>query len=115
MGKFTKIALLALLLVMLPTLAFAESPWAEQQGYANRAGGKFAFGLENAALGWTEIFSEPVESGKNHENVAVGFGRGLWNTIGDTVGGALHLATFPFTTVDVPLPENGTQIMVKNK
>ena len=115
MGTRTKIALLTLLLVTIPAIAFAESPWAEQEGYPNRAGGKFAYGLENTALGWTELFTEPVESGKAHENVAVGFGKGLWNTIGDTVGGALHLVTFPFTTVDVPLPENGTQILVKNK
>ena len=115
MGKFAKIVLLALLLAMIPAVASAESPWAEQKGYPNRAGGKFAYGLENTALGWTELFSEPVESGKNHENVAVGFGRGIWNTIGDTVGGVLHLVTFPLTTVDVPLPEGGTQILVKNK
>ena len=115
MGTRTKIALLTLLLATIPAVAFAESPWAEQEGYPNRAGGKFAYGLENTALGWTELFTEPVESGKAHENVAVGFGKGLWNTIGDTVGGALHLVTFPFTTVDVPLPENGTQILVKNK
>ena len=115
MGKSTKIALLTLLLATIPVVASAESPWAEREGYANRAGEKFAYGLENTVLGWTELFSEPIESGKAKENVAVGFGRGLWNTIGDTVGGALHLATFPFTTVDVPLPENGTQILVKNK
>ena len=115
MRTLWKVSLVALLLAMTPALASADSPWAEQEGYTNRAGGKFAFGLENAALGWTEIFSEPVESGQQKENIAVGFGRGLWNMIGDTVGGALHLATFPFTTIDVPLPENGTQIMVKGK
>ena len=115
MRRLTEILLLALLVAMIPALASAESPWAEQEGYANRAGGKFAFGLENTALGWTELFSEPIESGKQKENVAAGFGRGLFNTIADTVGGALHLATFPFTTIDIPLPQNGTQIMVKNK
>ena len=115
MGNHLRWLSLVFLFAMVPAIAFAESPWAEQEGYPNRAGGKFAYGLENTALGWTELFTEPVESGKAHENVAVGFGRGLWNTIGDTVGGALHLVTFPFTTVDVPLPENGTQILVKNK
>jgi len=99
--------------VITPVLVFADSPWTNEQGYANRAGKKFAFGLENAALGWTEIFTEPTESVQESENIAVGFGRGIWNTIGDTVGGVLHLATFPFTTIDVPLPENGTQIIVK--
>lgn len=114
MGKHWNTSLLVLLfLMMTPTLAFALSPWNEREGYSNRAGTKFAYGLENSALGWTEIFSEPVESANQKENVAVGFGRGIFNTIGDTVGGVFHLATFPFTTIDIPLPENGTQIMVK--
>ena len=115
MRKLTHLSILVFLLTMVPSLSFAASPWTEQEGYANRAGGKFAFGLENTALGWTELFSEPVKSGQHKENVAVGFGRGLWNTIGDTVGGVLHLATFPLTSIDVPLPEDGTQILVKNK
>ena len=113
MHKFWTVSLLALFLVGISSLAIAASPWTDEEGYANRAGGKFAFGLENAALGWTELFTEPTESAQEKENIAVGFGRGLWHTIGDTIGGALHLATFPITAIDVPLPENGTQIIVK--
>ena len=64
------LAVVVLSLLVTAGLAVAESPWTEQEGYANRAGGKFGYGLENTALGWTEIFSEPVESGKQKENIA---------------------------------------------
>lgn len=33
------------------------------------------------------------------------------NMLGDTVGGALHLATFPITAFDAPLPEGGTDVL----
>ena len=104
-----------ILAVLAPSLALAASPWTEDSGYINRANGKFGFGLKNAALGWTEIFTQPVDEVKGGGNAAVGFGKGIWNTVGQTVGGALHLATFPITSVDVPLPENGNQLFTQTK
>ncbi len=108
---FTLAVVLAL--VAVPTAAFAGSPWTEEYGYVNRANAKFGFGLKNTALGWTEIFTQPVDESREGGNFAVGFGKGIFNTVGQTVGGALHLGTFPITSVDVPLPENGNQLFSK--
>ena len=102
-----------LVVVFVPSIALAGSPWTEESGYINRANGKFGFGLKNAALGWTEVFTQPYDETKGGGNAAVGFGKGIWNTVGQTVGGTLHLATFPFTAVDVPLPENGNQLFTQ--
>ena len=101
--------------LVVPTLVFAGSPWTEESGYINRANGKFGFGLKNAALGWTEIFTQPYDETKGGGNAVVGFGKGIWNTVGQTVGGALHLGTFPVTSVDIPLPENGNQLFSQKK
>ena len=97
------------------SLALAASPWTEESGYVNRANGKFGFGLKNAALGWTEIFTQPFDEAKEGGNAVVGFGKGIWTCVGQTVGGALHLATFPVTSVDIPLPENGNQLFTQKK
>ena len=107
------VAVLLTAMVIVPSIAFAGSPWTEESGYVNRVNGKFGFGLKNAALGWTEIFTQPVDESKEGGNAVVGFGRGIWNTIGQTVGGALHLGTFPITSVDIPLPENGNQLFTQ--
>jgi len=83
------------------------SPWAREHGWANQARGKFMFGAKNTLLGWTELFTEPYEAAKSGRNVAGGIGRGLWNGVADTAGGAAHLVTFPIPQVDLPLPEGG--------
>jgi hypothetical protein len=87
-----------------------HSPWAEEQGWANQARGKFVFGLKNTLLGWTELFAEPYEAAKGGRNIAGGVGQGLLNGLLDTAGGAAHLVTFPITKFDLPLPEGGTQL-----
>lgn len=78
------------------------SPWRSEVTYGDQAKSKLGFGAKNLLLGWTELFTEPVE-----QKSALGIGQGLGNAVMDTVGGFLHLVTFPFTSVDVPLPENG--------
>ncbi len=83
------------------------SPWAHERGWAHQARGKLGFGLKNTLLGWTEFFTEPYKAAKGGQNVAGGIGRGLWNGLADTVGGAAHLVTFPITKLDLPLPEGG--------
>ena len=98
-------------LVAAPTLALAASPWASEQGWANQSKGKLVYGLKNTLLGWTELFTEPYDAVKNGDNFFVGLGTGLWNGLGQTVGGALHLVTFPIPQIDVPLPQGGTQLM----
>ncbi|MBI4354216.1 MAG: hypothetical protein HY595_03165 [Candidatus Omnitrophica bacterium] len=100
-----------LALVAAPTAAFAASPWASEATYVGKAKGKFVYGLKNGLLGWTEIFSEPAEAIQGGGNFFVGIGEGLFNGVGQTVGGALHLATFPIPQIDVPLPEGGTSLL----
>lgn len=100
-----------LALVAAPVAAFAASPWTQEVDYLGKVKGKFVYGLKNGLLGWTEIFSEPAEAIQGGGNFFVGIGEGLFNGVGQTVGGALHLATFPIPQIDVPLPEGGTQLL----
>jgi len=103
-------ALCAALLVA-PMAASAASPWVEQPTYKEQAVGKLKYGLTNALLGWTSLFRTPMQSKDVGENIFVGIGKGVWNAVGQTVGGALHFVTFPITAIDVPLPEGGTDIL----
>ena len=111
MSKRIGLWVFVLALVAAPTGALAASSWAMEQGWANQAKGKFVYGLKNPLLGWTAIFTEPKEAIDSGSNFFVGVGKGLWDATGQTVGGALHLVTFPITQIDVPLPEGGTKIM----
>lgn len=107
------------ILVASPALGFAAaggetmsgSPWAQEMGWGNQARGKFVYGLKNVLLGWTELFTEPKDALSEGTNFFVGIGHGLWNGVGQTIGGVLHLVTFPITAIDVPLPEGGTQVL----
>ncbi len=81
------------------------SPWTNNATYGEQARGKFFFGAKNLFLGWTELVTEPVEQ----RNI-LGVGQGLGNAVMDTVGGFLHLVTSPVTSIDVPLPESGTNL-----
>ena len=93
------------------TKAYTPSAWTQEMGYKKQAGGKFLFGGKNALLGWMELYNEPRHAARAKQNIAKGFGRGLLNTLGDTIGGVVHLATFPIRAVDVTLPEGGTDIL----
>ena len=99
--------LVALIVMSVPQMAFAASPWTTKTTYNDKAIGKLQFGLKNLVFGFTEIFMEPKKAVDEHENVPQGFAKGLMYAIGDTIGGALHVVTTPFTQIDVPLPENG--------
>ena len=109
------LALLAVAVLAAPTMAFAEcnckaSPWTTKTTYKDKSVGKLEFGIKNFFGGWTEIFTEPKEAHDAKTNVWRGVGEGLWNAVADTIGGILHIATFPITGLDVPLPEGGTTI-----
>ena len=90
---------------------YTPSEWTEQVGYMDRAKCKLAFGGKNALLGWTELYREPREAAREDTSVMKGIGRGVVNMLGDTVGGVLHVATFPVTALDVILPEGGTDVL----
>jgi hypothetical protein len=110
MAKGLKFWVVVAVLLATPALAHAASPWTDEIGYGNRAGGKFVFGLKNVLLGWTEIFTQPGDSINEGDNFFVGVGKGLVNAVGQEIGGALHLITFPITGIDIPLPEGGTNL-----
>ena len=104
------IALVAVALMVMPSMGFAASPWKEKGGsYSDMAKNKLDFGLKNLLAGWTELIAQPAKA-KDIGSFATGLGRGIYNAVVDTVGGALHTATFPITAIDVPLPDNGLQL-----
>jgi len=112
MGKrFGVVLVFALGLLAVPMVASAASPWADGATYGEKATGKLKYGLTNALLGWTSLFREPVQASQAGENVFVGIGRGVWNAVGQTVGGAAHAVTFPIPQIDIPLPEGGTDLL----
>ena len=111
MGKRLSVVVLGVALLAVPMTASAASPWASEATYGAQAGAKLKYGVRNTLLGWTSLFREPVQAHQAGENVLVGLGRGVWNGVGQTVGGALHLVTFPIPQIDVPLPEGGTDLL----
>ena len=128
MKKIT-ILMLLLALVIGPVAAFAgeASPWTKENSYSAKALGKLDFGFKNALGGWTKIFTETAscmccngcekakaEGQCKFKPCPIRFGKGLIKGTAlaavDTVGGLLHIATFPVTALDVPLPEGGVQL-----
>jgi len=113
--KTMKLMAVALALQLVACTAYAgmslkASPWTEKEGWGDQASGKFVFGATNLLFGWTEIITH-TQKGKDDGNVLGGFLEGLAHGVGDTIGGALHVATVPLTMVDVPLPDGGTDIL----
>ena len=111
MGKRIGLLVLCVALLAGPVTASAASSWASGATYGDQVGGKLKSGLTNLLLGWTELFREPMRAGKAGENVLVGIGRGVWNAVGDTIGGALNTVTFPIPQIDIPLPAGGTNLL----
>ena len=105
-----KIALVVLMVLALPSMAFAGSPWTDKPTYGEKAIGKLTFGLKNVALGWTELFRQPMDHTKSPTDFLTGIGHGVYNTLVYTVGGVLHTVTFPITSLDVPIPNDGVKL-----
>ncbi|HAM41058.1 MAG TPA: hypothetical protein DDX89_03960 [Candidatus Omnitrophica bacterium] len=100
-----------------PTQAKTTTPWkgsywTREVGQGTRVKAKFAFGLTNVVFGWTKLVTEPWEAFRRKQSIGRGVAEGVWNAIGDTVGGAVHLVTFPVTRIDVPLPEGGIPVEI---
>ncbi len=91
--------------VALPMSEFPASPWTQEKSYLSKTVGKLGFGLVNVVGGWTGIVSEFHE--EPEENIAVAGMRALARVVTNTVGGALHVVTFPVPK-DIPLPGGGT-------
>ena len=93
------------------TKDYTASGWTSNVGWGQRAMGKLGFGVKNLLLGWTDLFVEPKEAMDSGGNFFKGLGVGLADGLANTLGGVVHLITFPLTELDAPLPEGGTQIL----
>ena len=87
--------------------AATASPWVSEKTWEDKATGKLLHGANNLLLGWTELITEPDEALWGGTSVTAGLLRGTWNAIGQTLGGAAQVLTFPYTSLDIPLPEGG--------
>ena len=128
MGRHWRLGMMLGVLVACPSLSDAKdlgsgakctlsltkrcipSAWTAAPGYLAQARQKLVFGGKNVLLGWLELYDETRDAIRHDEGFFRGMGRGLVNMLGDTVGGAVHMATFPITAVDIPLPDGGTDI-----
>ncbi|MCB9799493.1 MAG: hypothetical protein H6757_01890 [Candidatus Omnitrophica bacterium] len=110
MKRTTKFMAILAVMLMLSSSAFAASPWTEADTYGGKVTQKLEFGVKNFLGGWTEIFRAPCCPCPMMKDACplVKLGKGVVNSVVYTVGGALHLATFPIP-VDIPLPHNGVQ------
>jgi len=93
------------------TSDYTASPWTSEAGYVNQAKGKLIFGVKNLLLGWADLLTEPKEAIDQGGNFFTGLGSGLKDAVENTLGGAVHTATFLLPQVDAPLPEGGTQLL----
>ncbi len=112
MGKRIGLAfVVGIALMGAPMMASAASPWADEITYKDKMCAKLRYGAKNALLGWTSLVRTPMQSSEAGENVLVGIVQGVWNAVGQTVGGAAHAVTFPLPQIDIPLPEGGTDVL----
>ena len=103
--------ILAVLMVFAANIACAAtaSPWTTETGWSHKAGKKLEFGATNLFFGWTEIFSQPASHTGSAQEFLKAVGQGLANAVVYTLGGALHVITFP-VPVDVPIPNGGVKV-----
>lgn len=67
---------------------------AESQSFAKSAVGKIERGMVNILLGWTNLFAQPIQSGKTGGNVWSGIGNGFGHMLIRTVQGVVELGLF---------------------
>ena len=114
MKKIAMVVLVIFAFGCVPSAGWAASPWTHKATYQDKMVGKLGFGLKNLLLGWTELIKEPIHHFQKAEHNRlghgmIGLGEGLVNAIDETIGGAVHLVTFPVVSLDVPLPHDGVQ------
>lgn len=94
------------------TKEYTASPWTTNTGsWGSVAASKLGFGVKNLLLGWTDLFIEPKETMDAGGNFFKGVGVGLKDAIENTLGGVVHIVSFPITNLDAPLPEGGVQLL----
>ena len=103
------IVLTLLIMILASSISYAASPWTTETSYDRKAVSKLVFGAKNVLLGWTAVITDPARR-KEGENVYSAIGRGIYEGVIYTIGGAIHAVTFPFTTLDVPLLNDGVKL-----
>ena len=119
MRQHIGVAALCGLLIVAPASAQAASEWTKGHTYFGRANWKMTYGLDNLFFGWTSLFVTPYRTARASDNPAagvaaaatVGLAKGLWNAVGQEIGGALTFVTFLVTPLDIPIPEGGVKIL----
>ena len=101
------LSLLLILVLLAPAVCFAASPWTTNTTYSDKVTGKLSYGFTNLTLGWLDLFYEPHRYHVEKKNIFLGIGKGIFDLVGNTVGGALHTVTFFIPQIDVPIPDNG--------
>ena len=67
---------------------------AESQNFAKSAPGKIGRGAVNILLGWTNLFAQPIQSGKSGGSILTGIGNGFSYTFIRTLQGVVELGLF---------------------
>jgi len=98
MKKFLPILLAALLILSTPVTA-QPSSWTEHESYPGKVAAKFGFGLKNSLFSWMQWWKQAHNPRFDHP--WQGFCYGIGRSVTGTVGGLVHLATFPIP-VDFP-------------
>jgi len=109
MKRMLTVGLVILMLMALPAVSFAGSPWADKTTYGEKTMGKLTYGLMNTLFGWTELVRKPSDAIRDKTCPLTGLGKGILNTVTYTVGGALHTVTFPIPQIDIPIPDGGVK------
>jgi hypothetical protein len=115
MRKISVVLMIIFAISCIPTVAWADpSPWMSKETNQDKMMGKLGFGLKNLFGGWTLLIERPARHLRDDSNKVVGLfaglGEGAALGVLDTVGGALHVVTFPLTGIDIPLPEGGVKL-----
>lgn len=108
--KKSMLVLFVMLAVSNSAFAAPASPWTKEAGYGNKALHKLGFGAGNLLLGWTALFSEPSKHHEDAKATMKSVGKGMMMASMYTVEGALHVITFPFTNLDIPIPCGGVEL-----
>lgn len=89
---------------------YVPSRWTHEVGYPTRMMHKLGFGLEHSFLGWTEIFRGTGRYVNDGAAFHWALLKGMGMALIQTAGGVTHLASFPFTEIDVALPNGGIDL-----
>ena len=93
------------------TKEYTASPWTKETGWGKVATSKLGFGVKNLLLGWTDLFTVPKKAMDAGDNIFKGIGIGLKDAVENTLGGVVHIVSFPITNLDAPLPDGGVQLL----